>query len=270
MVKMGTVWDRTVEFISDNLGVLTPLALITLFVPLSAMQSLTPLVKQASAGGGLGLSILLLVLSLIAVVGGLAVIALALDIATDARSAIRTGLARMPAVLLNSVLLALLFCLLILPAVFIIQASGVQPSALRTDPSLFPASALVYLLLVGIVGLWLAARLALMGSVVVGERRWVGAIGRSFRLTKGVALKIVGVILLYFIVSQVAGLAAKTVFGSILSLVAGNEDVVNVATVLTSIIVSAVATAFQVLAAVFLAKLYLALRAEDHGEVVAG
>jgi hypothetical protein len=35
MVKMSTVWDRTAEFLSDNIGAIVPVALLAFFVPAS-------------------------------------------------------------------------------------------------------------------------------------------------------------------------------------------------------------------------------------------
>jgi hypothetical protein len=68
------------------------------------------------------------------------------------------------------------------------------------------------------------------------------------------------VLILYFIVSQVSELATKFVFGGVLGLIAGGNEPGTFAMVLTSILVAAVSTAFDVLATAFIAKLYLAIR----------
>ena len=33
MISMGSVWDRTAEFLSDHLGTILPIALLAIFVP---------------------------------------------------------------------------------------------------------------------------------------------------------------------------------------------------------------------------------------------
>ena len=43
IATMSTVWDRTAEFLSDNLAALTPLVLLGIFVPLTLLGSLMPL-----------------------------------------------------------------------------------------------------------------------------------------------------------------------------------------------------------------------------------
>src|SRR3546814_18266146 len=66
-----------------------------------------------------------------------------------------------------------------------------------------------------IVVLWGMARLLPLNSVVVAERRGVGAIRRAFGLTRGLALRIVGVVILFFDVWGVSAMAATTVLGPI-------------------------------------------------------
>ena len=72
-------------------------------------------------------------------------------------------------------------------------------------------------------------------------------------------MRLVGVLILYAIVATIAVLAAKMVFGSIFALIAPNDGDIGLATVLTSIVVAAVSTAFKGIAAIFVAKLYQAI-----------
>jgi len=125
----------------------------------------------------------------------------------------------------------------------------------------------LYCILFLVAVVWLAARLALVIPIMIMERRGVGVFARSFKLTRPVQWKIVGVLILYSIVSAVSILAAKFVFGSIFGLIAGGERPVTVATVLTAILVSVVLTGFSVLASAFTAKLYLAVR-DARGAIV--
>src|SRR5690606_37536284 len=107
-------------------------------------------------------------------------------------------------------------------------------------PTIPPAAGIpvaLYILVLVPLLLWLFARLSVTTPVVVGEARMLGAIPRSWALTRGHALKIVGVFLLYLVVSLVAVGAAQGVFGSILELVVGGEGRVSLATVLTAVIV---------------------------------
>lgn len=266
MVSMGTVWDRTAEFLSDNLGTVLPIALGAIFVPAAVSGSLAELQRGAAPGLAFGLGLASLLLAIVTFWGQLAITALTLD-PSAGRGAMGIAAQRLPAALLVMISLFVALFLLAIPAGIIMALSGADLSGTATGamPSVPPAAALwvlLYVLVLLPVLLWLTARLAVLLPVIVGERAMFGAIPRSWSLTRGSALKIVGVLILYGIVATVAYLAATTTFGAIITLIAGRgEDGLSLATVLTVIVGGAVSTAFTVLGTAFTAKLYLALRA---------
>jgi len=138
-------------------------------------------------------------------------------------------------------------------------ASG---QAASLSPQIASGIALYGLVLLGLF-LWLGARLILVNPVIVREKKMFAALRQSWRLTRGMTWRIIGVMLLFALVSWVSMLAANMVFGSIFTLVAGGpSDGISLAGVLTSVVVAAVQTGFTVLVPVFSAKLYLALSAE--------
>lgn len=264
MVNMGTVWDRATEFLSDNLSAVVPLALFAIFLPMSIQANLDPLAK-AGGPAAVAIQIISLILSVVSLWGQIAIIALAIDPAAGRAPAILAANKRLLPVIGVALLMLLGALLLAAPipiamgmAGFDFQAAmaGGQPDM----PSGTAGFVAVYGIALVIVLIALAARLALVNPAIICERRGVGVIRRSFVLTRGIAWKVVGVIILFAIVAIVAVLAAQTVFGSILQLIAGGEGDVSVATVLTSILVGAVTTGFTVLATAFTAKLYLAVR----------
>ena len=269
MITMSAVWDRTAAFLRDHLAAVAAIAGPTLYGPGVVQDVLQPVAATTVGGPKLGMSLLSLALSLVAIFGQAALIALAIDPPAGRGGAFSRGLARLPAMIGVSLLLLLAFMLLFIPPVVIAAAGGFDFTALSAQavPDLAPGSALMivlYLLILAPVLVWLAARLALVAPVVVGERRWVGAIRRSFVLTRGLAARIVGVFLLFIIVAAIAELAAKAVFGSILRIALGNEGTVNAASVLTALIVALVATAVTVILTTFAVQLYLAVRDRDH------
>lgn len=275
MISMGTVWDRTAEFLSDNLGAILPIALAAIFVPAAVSGSLAELNRGAAPGLAAGLGLASLLLAVVTFWGQLAITALALDPSLG-RGAVPVATRRLPAGLLVMIVLLLAALLLVMPIGVILALNGVDfstatPGAMPAMPPAPPAAALwmvLYVLVLLPVALWLAARLAVVLPVLVGERLALGAVPRSWRLTRGAALKIVGVLILYAVVATVASLAATTAFGAVITLVAGRgEDGLSLATVLTGTVGGAVSTAFTVLGAAFTAKLYLALR--DRNEAVA-
>lgn len=269
MVKMGTVWDRAIEFLSDHVAIIVPIALLAIFVPTSITGSLSPLWSTAGSGLKALLAVLSLAFAAVGVWGQLAISALAIDPAAG-RGAGRVATARLLPALGVYLVLAILLGLLVLPIGFILAASGTDIMQLRmANPASLPAGVAGTVALYGIVlliaVLFLGARLALTTPVIVAERRGLGAIPRAFALSRGLTWKLVGVILLYLVVANVASLAAQSVFGSILGLLSRGEGPVTVASVITAVVVAAVQAAFTVLATAFLAKLYVAIMHERDG-----
>jgi hypothetical protein len=264
MISMGTVWDRATEFLSDNIGALLPLALLAIFLPVAISQSLEPLTKTPGAGA-MTIQLLSIVLSIISLWGQLAITALALDPIAGRPAATAIASKRLVPVILVSLAILLGLIVLMLPMMIVLGVSGFdfEAAANGGSPSIPPGIGgflAVYLLVfVGVV-LWLGARLALISPVILKEHRWFGALGRSYKLTRPITLKIIGVLILYAIVWGVAFLAAKTVFGFVFGLIAGGEGPVTLGSVLTALCVSVVLTMFSVLASAFVGKLYLAVR----------
>ena len=267
MATMSTVWDRTTEFVGENIAALTPIVLLGMFAPVALIGNLMPLMGPSGVAGNAVVGGLIVLLSLLSNWGAIAVTALALDPAAGRGVAIRNANRRFLAVIgINLIVLVILF-LLFAPAFIGLSLSGIpmnqtgaaQPSLDQINgPAVLFAS--LYTLVLLPLLLWLIARLSVINAAVVAERRGFGVFARAFALTRGLALRIMGVILLYLIVSQVAGLATRMVAGTVFGLLLSSDGPVSLAAIMTSVVVAVVSTIFSVLAVVFLAKLYLATR----------
>lgn len=256
MVKMGTVWDRTAEFLTDNLPAILPIALFAYFVPFSVMGALTPILTEMD---GLSMALWVVIFALVAVVnwGGLVLIAMALERSGDPKA---EATRRLVPALVMSVLMFAAIVILVLPPILTIRMTGRGVDELSLDLPVAVGWALaLYCPLAIAIAVWLMARLILINPVIVAEGRWFGAIGRSWVLTRGAGLKIVGVALLYFLVATVGMLATQTVFGTLFSLIAGAGEGLSLSNVLTSVMVATAQTALSVIVPVFSAKLYQAL-----------
>lgn len=266
MVKMGTVWDRTAEFLTDNIAVILPIALLAFFVPASIEGNFQAAMEGASPQLILTLRLVQLAFGLLSLWGTLTVTVMALDIAgIDTAGGIAAR--RLPAALLVGIvsIAALMIALVPIPAVLVANGADLVAIASGRDFELSPGLSgfvALYLLVFTALFLWLCARLIVTTPVIVREGRWLSALTQSWKLTRGVTWRVIGVMILFALVSWVSILAANTVFGSVFALIAGGDrGGVTLAGVLTSIVVAAVQTGFTVLIPAFTAKLYLALTA---------
>ena len=262
MVEMEQVWDRTAAFLRARRAVLVPLALSAMFVPgvIGGLAEAAAAHNDA-ASGGVWMPVRL-VAGLLMLWAELAILAMAAGLESP-RAALRQAGLRLPVVVGFAVLLTVLLLLLAMPALGILLAYGFDFVAAAAGESVQPSVvatawiALYALLLIPLL-LWVAARLSVVTPVILQERRGLGALARTFALTRGLAAKIIGVLLLYGIVSTVLTAAARFAGGTIFAVIFGSDDGLGVASVLTLLLTTLVETALAVLLWVFTGKLYLA------------
>ncbi|TXC69817.1 hypothetical protein FSB78_01725 [Sphingomonas ginsenosidivorax] len=264
MVKMGNVWDRTVEVLNGRTGMIGSFALLGLFLP-SVMRDAY---VAAGTPGTIGFALIGLTLSMIALLAmiwaQLAIIAVATHPSTMRADAAHQGRARLGPAFGITMLLGLIAGLAALPPMIGLVLSGFDfAAASRGAATMTPPSAgtavfvSLYFLVYGLFVIWAVARLALLNAVILNERLGVGAIRRSFALTRGLTWRIIGVVVLFAIVLVVATAAAQAVTGVIFRLVLGASGK-GLAAFLADVAGTLVTTGFSALAAVFTAQLYVA------------
>jgi len=271
MVNMGNVWDRTTEFLSDNLGAAVPIALLAIFVP----QSISGAIKLAgtAVAPGLGQTIMLALL-LPMVWGQLAVTALALRPDAGRGAAQSTATRQFLQFLLAMLILFGVLILLILPIIIALAASGIDLAALTSGaagpkPDISPA-------LAGFIGLyglaWLVVAVfvsvrfsSLLVAVIAAEGGVVAALRRSFALSRGIAWKLLGVVLLFGLVVGVASIAVTSVFGALFHFLDPSAGPFAIGSIIVAILGGLVTTAYYVIQSSFMAKVYLAATSAREG-----
>lgn len=264
MIRVGSVWDSTVEVIRGRAAILASIAMLTLFVPAVLRDAALGLVGAGAAalGANVALGIALFVLS---VLGTLAIVAVASDPAVDRAAAFARARATLADGVVTILAVAGIFLVLLIPGMILLAASGFDVAAAAKEapqPDVNPGVLLggaLYLLVAGLVMIWAGARLALLYPVLLNERVGVGAIRRSFAATRGLTLRIVAVILLYLVVFMVLLSAATSVSGIVFRLALG-PDHPGLVGFLTRCVSALVATGGAILQTAFTARLYAAVR----------
>lgn len=263
MVKIGTVWDSTTDVVRGRLGMLAPVALLTLFLPSAAQAAVAAYMpaQSGSPGRALLVSVVSLVLTLISLWGALTITGMASRPDATRATAQAQATARLPAMLGVALVLGAVAVLLFVPIGVVFAANGVDLSQLG-QPGYTPPLSGGAGLFAGLWGLamlavllWALARLLPITPVVLHERLGLGAIRRSFAVTRGMTWKLIGVLLLFAIVVYVAAGAAQLVLGALLGLLLGPDDAAT-AQFLAAVAGALVTTGFSVLAYVFAARFY--------------
>jgi hypothetical protein len=267
MVRIGTVWDRTVDVLQGRSRILTGLAALYILLPNVLMDGFAALATPGTTAALLaGLGNLISLVALI--FGVLAMTAVATDPSVGAGEA--GGIARERLGPALAVLLVILVAAVItmLPAGAALGMAGARMvpggrlDVTTADPGSLAGAGVLGLVTL-VVALWLSARLVPLFPVVVNERHGLRAIPRAFRLSRGTALRLIGVTILYGVVLIVVAGAVTSVVGVIARLLIGGAGdpgadagvgfVVGVA----GAIVTAGATVLQT---VFYAQFYIAAR----------
>lgn len=264
MAKIGTIWDRAVDFVRDHAGEVMPVLLVTQFAVPALSGSLNGIRADASGGTAAALGLLSVVSALVSLWGALYLIAFSAQPNGQEQHRVAMSLAKtrfLPMIGVSIVLIAILV-VLALPGVvlavvsgfdFVSVMNGVPPQA--SDVARLGV-ALLYFVVLALFLLWASARLLPINAVVAHERRGIGAIRRAFELTRGMTLKLIGLLILYGIVAGVAVTAAQFVIGGIFGLLTANTGGFSPAIIAGSVGVAAVSAALALYQSAFVGKLY--------------
>ena len=276
-VRIGTVWDSTQQVLAGRAGIMVPFAAIGFVLPGALQLVLAPPVPGQPQVGVAAFAVMV-VSVLLGIWAQLAIMALATHPATTSGEASRAGFRRMWPVLGVALAIGFVFALVALVMIVALGLSHYNFAAALAangDPSKMPSMSgglALFLLLYGLIvlvgSLWLVARLMLVYAVVLNERRGLGAIRRSLALTRGLTWRLIGVFLLFGVVTLVATLAVQSVTGAVFRLMLGADQAMT-AVRLAALLGSVVSAGFMTLAYVFIARLYVATAGEQaHREEV--
>lgn len=265
MVNMGNVWDRTTEFLSDNLGAILPVVLIAIFIP----QSISGAIRQAGTAIGPGLAQGVTFALLLPVIWGqLAVVAFALQPEAGRGAAQSVATRRFGQAVVAMLISFCAIALLFLPIVLALVASGVDLTALSSAapgprPDIAPGVAgfvLVYFVVWFALAAFVSIRFStLLLPVVATEGGIVRALRRSFAASNGIAWKLLGVTILFGIVAIVAWLAVTSVFGTLFRFLDPSAGPFGIGSIVVAILGAAVMTLYYVIQSIFMAKVYRAV-----------
>lgn len=265
MVRMGAVWDSTTEVLAGRGATIVRVAMLTLFLP-SVLEALATLAQGEDASVLAG-SLINLVVAVITLMGTLAIVALASDPRVDERGGYRIARETLLGGIVANLILGVAFSVLLVPGAMLLAKAGFDLPAALVDapqPKLDLGMALwamLYLMLWSVLVLWAIVRLAPLHAVVANERRGASAIGRAFGLTRGLAFRLTGVVILFLVVWGVVEAAATSVVGLIARLMLG-PDRKPLLDFIVATVDAIVITGAAVMAAVFCARLYAAIVTE--------
>ncbi len=270
-LSISRAWEESTRFAGREFGLLYPIALLLLELPLLATMLVTPLViTQPTASevrdfqdlinqfGGISGILLIISLSLVAFViqtfGTLAISWLAVRPGSRVADSFAVAGRRLPAVLGSILLMGVGLTLLMLPLWLLVVGASPRPSAGTGAGILL----MTLLLLVFFIALF--PRLALTTPAGVAERLGpVAILGRSWQLTKGHFWRLLGAIVLIGIVFMIVAMVLGLLFATITTLLVGPPETNFTAAFVFELLNSLFMAAYAVFMICFVARIYAQL-----------
>lgn len=250
-VSVSTAWDETKAILARDGRLLMAIALALFVLP----GLVTDLLGEPTRSGEmpqLGAGTLLGLISvLIALIGQMAIVRLAVGPPLTVGEAIGHGARRMPVYLAATLLWLMPFGL--------VAAAIVSAYRVESPEQLPPSAALALLALLAAV-IFFAVKLLLTSPVASVERVGpVAAIKRSWQLTRGNWGRLFVFLMLFLILVAVVTLAVGSVVGLITRVVFGDPEPMSVGALVVSLVSQLLAAVLSVMFTVMLARIYVGL-----------
>jgi hypothetical protein len=263
-LSISKAWDETRAVLARDGRLIASVALALIALP-TAVSGLVDPTGMGNAGP-LWIDAIVLIASLAALAGQLALIRLALGPSIAVGEAIAHGLRRMPVYLLSAILIVIALMVIAIPFAVALSLLGVPLDA-KTLPAT-PNVILVLVLFVAVV-FYLGVRMLMSAPVASAQDAGpIAIIQRSWAMTAGHWWRLFGFLILFFIGAVVALLAVSAAAGALAALFLGAIEPMSASALLVALVEALANAAITGLFAVMLARIYAQLAGS--GEPQAG
>jgi hypothetical protein len=261
-LSISQAWDESKARIASDGRLMMVVAIALIALPMAVMGVVSP--RTAGAESTLVSSLFFLASSLLAIVGQLAVIRLAIGSDVSVGEAIGHAARRMPIYFLAALVIACALFLLMIPFVVILLAAGIP---LDSEAARSPL-AIIMLLAFIVLAIFVGVRM-LMSSPVASEEAVgpIAIIRRSWQLTSGRFWRLFGFLAMFLIGAAVTVVAVNAAFTLLAVLIFGPVEPMSASALIVAIAEAVVNAAVTVLLAVMLARIYLQLAGRGSPDV---
>lgn len=261
-LSISRAWDETRASLAADGKLMAVVAAALIVLPGLIVEVISP--GTAKTQSGMTYTILILVSSLLALIGQLSIIHMAVTPSVSVGEAIGHGAKRMPIYLLAGILLTLVFFVALIPFAVILYASGVPIE--RGNEAAFmqsPVALLLSCLYLAAV-IFVAIRMILSSPVASEEAAGpIQILHRSWQLTSGHWWRLFGFIMLFIIAALVVMTAVNIGVSSVAVVLFGPIDPMSLSALVIGLFDSIVSAAITVFLAVMLARIYLQVAGRD-------
>ena len=249
-LSISQAWDEVRAIIARDGSLLMTIALALFVLPGAISETVTPDAPVGEFPPVGYWTVVTVIALLIALVGQLAVIRLGTGSRATVGEAIGDGARRAPAYLAASLIWLLPFLLIGAALLGIVARDPENPSG----------PAVIGLLLLVCVMLYFAIRMLMTSAVASTESsNPLAIIRRSWELTRGNWLRLLGFFLVFLIAALLVVVAVGQIVGIVAELALGGTEPMTVGGLLTSLVTQIVGAAVSVLLMLMIARIYVQL-----------
>ena len=264
-LSISRAWDETKARVAADGRLMLVVAAALIALPALVTGVVSP--ASTRGDGSLLSGLIILAASLVALIGQLAIIHMALGSSVSVGEAISHGARRMPIYFIAAILILIALILALVPFGLVLIAAGVPLD--RGNEAILASPVAVVLLLLYFALLCFVAIRMLMSSPVASEES-VGPIEilrRSWELTAGNWWRLFGFLILFVIGFGIAMVVITWAFSAVAVLLFGPIEPMSASALLVALGEALLNTAFTVLLAVMLARIYFQLSGRESIDV---
>jgi hypothetical protein len=262
-LSISKAWDEASSFIRREGRLLIPVALAMFAVPATLFGWYNPSGDPNQATGGLGWPLTLAIL-IVAIAGQMAIAGMAIGWSGSVGGALAQALRRVWGVLATLLMVFIpLTVVLVLALALIVGSAGITNPAQVTPQTLAAVPGMsMALLAMTLIFLFLATRLFVITPVgMVETTNPVRIFARSWRMTSGHFLRLVGTLLLILVASLIASIAVAAVIGSAMTLAMGEPQPYDLSALIVALADGIVSAAISTVSAALVGRIYVQLSA---------
>lgn len=266
-LSISKAWEEASTFLRREARLVMPVALAAFMVPATLFGWYNPSGNPNLATGGLGWPLTLVIL-ILAMSGQMTIAGLAIGWSGSVGSALGHALRRVWGLLATIFLLfAPLTTILVLVIAALVGSTGATDPAQITPETLAAIPGVSFVILLAmLLFLFLAVRLFTLSPVAMVETAHpIRLLRRSWQLSRGHFLRLLGTLLLILLASSVASVAVASVIGSAMTLIAGEPQPYNVSALIVALCDGVVSAAISAVSASLVGRIYVQLSAGGAG-----
>ena len=257
-LSISKAWDEAARILTRDGKLVSSVALALIVLPQTVSGVIAPPPNLSGAAPPGWIPFAALLVAMLGVTGQIAIARLALGPSTSVGEAIAHGFRRVGPAFVALILFGIALAVLLTPVVLLMAGSAGLKSIAANQPTPAAAGAIFAVL---ILCLFAAPRFQLIVPTAAAEDGGpIRLLQRSWHMTEGSYLKLLGFLLLILVVAVVVvlfvgqvivGLLAKTLFGTV--------DPFSLGALVAGLLTAAVSATFASVSTVILARIYIQL-----------